>query len=101
MFRVPMLSFRLACYPITRDHVRVAFQCEQYDMLNWGVNRITAFFWQTLSKQVLPLVINMQERYAGSPMEAELNGSSERQVEIREALLRLHSNIECFLRQRA
>merc|ERR1719217_1309328 len=93
-FRNQMVSLRLAAYPRSNDHAQVIFQCEIYDPWTSGVNWIIVFFWQTIATRVMPMIMKMQSRFAGSQLERQYNASDEQSAAVREAMLGVRVNID-------
>lgn len=100
-FRVEMVSFKLAGYPTSRHHVDFVFQCESFDLVKTGLSRAVIMFWQILSTRIMPMVIKMQARFAGSSLDRFYNADEENSCRIRLALMEIHSHILRFLAEKS
>jgi hypothetical protein len=82
-----MISFRLAGYPTSKKHSRYVFQYEAYDDLGGGINMFAIFFWRALAKRLIPLISEVQSKFATGDLGAKFNGKDSRSdghMEVRE-----------------
>jgi hypothetical protein len=91
--RSQVISLRMAWYPQGKKHSRWVFEYQALDDFGAGINWFAKKFWRTVAKRLLPLVADVQSRFASTALSETYNGNAE----MRRAFLDIHSHVADLL----